>query len=366
MQLLNAHPPKTTLIPFYPLMIGDDTSMKYQYTAIYYIKGIDLPKAESDKEIILDSCAGFRAILTREPDAYRFESDRLIAITSLMDAIIEQFKPKPEVFKKYFVAQDLADTLKKVKENQEQSFPPGLYLVLIKEGITDDISQHISSYKYQIELDEFVAYYDKMDAEDFNADTDPYTLISEEIKAVSKPYVSAALFALLTPYIIEIEDIKKAIEFVAFFRKDQKPIYFCKVLTSLEVSLIFTTNSLESIQNWYEAVIVDDSLKRVRQLLLSSLEPGDTFRSFLSVWTSLEIFLNKLEKGDSSVLYKFESIAPSLCPNDADKDISIFKIALRKRNDLVHRQDFVETELLVREVQKLVQKYLLLYLIKNK
>jgi hypothetical protein len=112
-------------------------------------------------------------------------------------------------------------------------------------------------------------------------------------------------------------------------------------------------------------------------------------RSFLAVWTAIEIFINKtfkayeepffreLNEGDYPdarrqyferlrdvmkdkyrLIDKFRLIAFQLRPEKADEDVSQLNWAKKDRDNLLHGQEIDKASLPVRTVQELARRYL--------
>ena len=89
---------------------------------------------------------------------------------------------------------------------------------------------------------------------------------------------------------------KKVTDFVVFFREDGKPIYSYepKVSGNISVSTTIREKEVEKAGKWYLLLREEQSLERPVNLFVASLQTEDNnFRSFLSAWSALEIFVNK-------------------------------------------------------------------------
>lgn len=347
--------------------------MKYEHIAVYWIKGLIQRQAESGREIVLDTKDGFQAVLTSSPDVHCFEGDRSLAVSVLL---LDRWHGLGELGS---LEEQLVDKTKEIQASRKQKFLPGLYLVCLVEGNIDKFEpSHVT------ETDNFVICSDGVSKESI-----------ESINLASKSHILDMLSAL-TLSTDSVLSFAKASESLVFFRDDGKPVYFhlpSGSAITYACSLI-TSETVKSVEDWYQKLIANQDLNRVKQLLVSSLQTeDDKLRSFLSAWTALEIFINKtfglyekqffkeLNDGDhpnvrnqyfqriQTVMKdkyrstdKFSLITSLLSPESADEDIKFFKSAKTERDKLSHGRDLVDAALPVKEVQKLVRKYLQLHL----
>lgn len=375
--------------------------MKYQNAAVYWIKGLIQHQVERDKEIVLDAKPGFRAVLASSPDIFCFEGDRSLAVSVLLlDRYHGLGKPGS-------IEEQLIDKTKEIQESRKQKFRTGLYLICLIEGSIDKFEpSHVT------ETDNFVICSDGVSIESI-----------ESIYLASKPHILGMLSAL-TLSTDSVLAFANASNSLIFFRDDGKPIYLLTLsgsATTYPCALI-APEIVKSTEDWYQILIVNRDFDRVKQLLISSLQTeDDKLRSFLSAWTALEIFINKTfylyeeqffqevkggylpkvlpqflvrirkvteddypwnttetltvliqnsasiredMKGNKyGVADKFALVASWLSLEAAEEDVKEFMKAKKERDKLSHGQDLVEAALPVKEVQKLVRKYLQLHLV---
>ena len=373
--------------------------MRYRHTILYWLKGLAQQRVEMDKEIVLNLEINFRVILTSNPDLYCLESDRDLAITGvLLDGMF--IGAKTGTFE-----ERLADEIRERRESRKQKFGAGLYLICLIDGTTVDILDTT----YSREDDDFVICIDGAS--------------KEPIRSASEPHLLAALSAL-TLSADSILAINRVSDSVVFFRDDGKTIHsvnpFVNPVTDF-ISRPITSETVKSMEDWYQVFIDNQDFERVKRLLVSSLQTeGDKLRSFISAWTALEIFINKVfslyenhffqqissgnfpqvapqflerirevvkenypsKKSDFPTVLrqhskdirshmqgnkyglsnKFALAASFLSPENAEEDIKAFMIAKKQRDNLSHGQDVAEETLPVGEVQNLTRKYLKLHL----
>jgi hypothetical protein len=108
---------------------------KYQHTLVYWIDGIHLGAQEGEVELITEPVAGFRAVLSTDPDAYCFESDRFIALANLkLNALFGQLGLE-------ITEESLADELEVLREARRRRFGSGPYLVFVREDNVEEFSR---------------------------------------------------------------------------------------------------------------------------------------------------------------------------------------------------------------------------------
>ena len=126
----------------------------------------------------------------------------------------------------------------------------------------------------------------------------------------------------------------------------------------------------------------DIDLKNINRLLLdANLEYKDNLRSFLYIWTAMEIFIGIANKNYKSRFTKknlltkkqersdlarnFHSISSLLTNHKHQKDFNEFKDIKMLRNSFIHENKASENELPTDRLKTLLKKYLSLYLENN-
>jgi hypothetical protein len=218
---------------------------------------------------------------------------------------------------------------------------------------------------------------------------------SEKIRQASESLVTAALTAFTLAAVNPLS-IKKVHSEIVLRNANKKIVYAFRMSGKATVfaSIAISHEIIEATKTMYFKLAKTQVFDRVYRLLVASMQnETDKFRSFLTAWTALEIFLNKtfkeheilmfdeLNKGDHpttrrqylnriqdvmkdkyNIYDRFSLISYMLCPGDADADIEIFRSAKKMRDDLSHGQDVTESLLPVVEVRNLTRKYLRIYL----
>jgi len=256
--------------------------VKCRYTEIYSINGINLPYNESEKELIVDSIKGLRAVLTTHPNSYAFEGDRSLAVAGMMKRGFLNLEPRSDEFK-----QHIANEVDEIQTRRANKFGAGTFLVVIGEEIIPSFSPFSFEGKAEDIEDfrDFLVCFDGSDGAD-----------KEEIRSRFHSKTTALLNSIAV-IMGSVVGIKKVKNFVIFLREDDKPIYSYTVSGSAQVytSKPVSDDTLPLIESLYLQLAEDKTLQRVQRLLRSSFETGDDrLRSFLDVWMAFEIFINKI------------------------------------------------------------------------
>jgi hypothetical protein len=344
---------------------------KYLHTLVYKIDGIQLGPGGGEIEIIADNAARFRAVVSTDPDDFCFEGDRWSALANLwLNALFGQ--PGLEIS-----SERITEELEKIRESRKSQFGTGPYLIFVRDGEIEDFS----SAELVKDFEDFLVYQGGPPR--------------ETLRQPSRPYVRAALGAM-TIAMGDVHGIKTVSDTVVFFRSDGKPLYCYTVSATADASVIraISEEKLDSVEEWYRVISRNPKFERVVRLLVASLQAeGDALRSFLYAWTALEILINKMfsqyekrffeelsedhnlgahrqylesvrevMKRKYRLTDKFALIAAVLSPANADEDLSQFKQAKKKRDDLMHGQDVNEGTLPIPMIHELVRKYVRLHL----
>ncbi len=346
--------------------------MDYRYTAIYSIKGVTLPSAKEDKELVVDSTQGLRAILTSQPDSYTFQGDRSLAVANLMLQALFRAEPTSDEFK-----QRVTDAVEEIKSSRKKQFGGNPFLVVIGESEVT-----LFNPSHEREAGDFIVCFDGI-----NKDTirDKYN------KAIT------AIITSLTSEVDNVIGIKKVADSVVLFQEGGKPVYSYSPSVGAAkayVSTKLTMERIEAIGKLYRLFAADTTLQRVQRLLKSSLEnEEDLLRSFLAAWSAFEILVNKIfstyenkffnailegeypevrkkylerirdvMKGKYRLADKFAAIGFQLSPDTADEDLKTVRQVKAIRDELSHGGSVDEANLPVNPIRDLASKYLRLHI----
>jgi len=344
---------------------------KYLHTVVYKIDGIQLELGGGEIETIADSAARFRAVVSTDPDNLCFEGDRWSALANLwLNALLGH--PELEI-----TSERITEELEKIRESRKSQFGTGPYLIFVRGGEIEDFS----SAKLVKDFGDFLVYQGGPPR--------------EILRQSSSPYVRAAIGAM-TITMGDVHGIKTVSDTVVFFGSDGKPLYCYTGSATADASVIrsISEEKLDSVEEWYRVISGEPPYERVVRLLVASLQSeGDALRSFLYAWTALEILINNMfsqyenrffeelskdrnpdayhqclarirkvmNKGKYGLADKFALIAAVLSPASADEDLSRFEPAKKKRDALMHGQDFNEDTLPISVIHELVRKYVRLH-----
>ena len=347
--------------------------MRYQHTVAYWIKGLYPQQEGTDEEIV--SSVNFRAILTNSPNSYCLHGDRINAISKLqLDIFLGQLQPGT-------FQERIESVVSKIRESRQQRFGAGLFLTCIENRNTEDFGSVSEN-----ESEDFIVRYG--------------VELKEVLQQASRDNIPTLLSAL-TLSIPNVLGFVKIIDFVVFYRDDSKPIY-CPALPSISGEAYsaprITQDTINSIQNLHERcrnlTAANKEFGRVQHLLTSSLLiKDDRLSSFRYAFTALERFIKMVFREYESVFFqrvkneshsdaleqylkrildvmrdkyglsdKFALIAFILSNESVDEDVKKFKVSKKKRDNLFHGEDIVESDLPVEEIQTLARKYFRLHL----
>lgn len=346
--------------------------MRYEFLAIYSIRGIEHGANALDRELILDQLAGFKTILTSNPRPYANSIDRGFATqyVQLQDGLHGRSDmPRAQRI------DDLTEELWVARAKKIRGSP---CLVFIAEGELDEFSPRV-----ELELEECVLWLDSVD--------------KSKMMDLHGASINAAICAIssIDGLVVGVQDITSG---TVFFRDDGKPVHSFNV--SLGPTQMFSPRPLSEEEcgdfvETYSALLADESLNRVQRLLRNGFEiERDRLRAFLASWNAIEILVNKLfkehyesalfekisssmdtpayrqvverirgvmGKGKFTLADKFMVIVAELSKTKSDDDVQLFKSAKKKRDELLHGEAIDEEELPISDVRKLAAKYLRLH-----
>ena len=344
-------------------------NLRYVYTTIREIIGITAPEA-GDAILIDDSKSGTWSCLTRDPSRHRRELDEGAAVGTMLLRGLVGGGPEGSF------AERLEKEIPAIVEERSERTKPHNYLVLRLEGEVPDWES-----RAEREVDEFV----------IRLNGAPNLGIQDRLKVDLSSIVIA-----ITSRTDRIVQLSPHAEGVVFFREDGKKIY-AKELTGgpahIFVSSPWDVADQASFQADFLVLREFSSFARVHQLFAASLEQAhDCLRAFLSGWSALEIFVNKVflnyeteflgsltsdadpkarewfvkrirevMKDKYRLRDRFALIAASLVPGEADSDVANFIEAKKYRDDLAHGKEVDDSDLPVVVVHKVLGKYMRLH-----
>lgn len=346
-----------------------DSNLKFVYTTIREIIGIKAPDA-GDAILIDDSASGTMVCLTGDPTRYRKELDEGAAIATMLLRGLTGGGPEGSFTER------LQKEIAAIVEERKSKSKSHTYLVLRLEGEVPDWES-----RTEREVDDFVIRLNgapKLGIRD-RSQVELASIVVAISKRTGHP-------VQLTP----------PAEGLVFFRKDGKKIHAKELIAgspNVFVSSPWKPADQALLQSDFLALRGLISLTRVHQLFAASLEQNkDRLRAFLSGWSALEIFVNKVflfyenaflgdltsEKDPKAKEWyvqrirevmkdkyrlrdRFALIAASLVPCEADADVDEFIAAKKTRDALAHGAEILDSDLPLEVVHKVLGKYLQLH-----
>jgi hypothetical protein len=340
--------------------------MRYQYTAIYRVKGIE-HKGPADIELLFDANADIRAVLTNKPDRFAALAHEHLAVLPIL---AERLGPPA-------VSLGIVEQMRSAAITRRVNSQDAPHLVIVIGGRCEDVAG-----KETVEIDNCVVHVNSNDP-------------TESIRSECQETVAAILVALVLESGGSLMP-ESAWDFPAIVGDDGRGIIPFSSSTVVEIVNLdpLADEAPNRVEQCYSRLNTD--FGTVSRLLKLSLETDkDNLRSFLFGWTGIETFVNKVfpsyddklfsklleEPGPEAELRhsyvkrirtvmegkyrladKFTLVALSLCPADADADIRVFCTAYKKRCALTHGGKIGEAELPTERVRGLLMKYLQLHL----
>lgn len=344
--------------------------MQFRYVVGFQLIGVVRPSADMEGAVIELSVQGARGRLTGDLDSLPPEVDQATAAGSLL--LHGLFGQSREGTPEERLAQEVED----IRQRRRKESGEGAFLVVEASGEVEDFEP-----QPQRDLAGFVLAID--DAP------------KKEIRA----RYEAVIHGLLGALAIALEHlcgVKKLVDVVTFVRQDGKPL-FCFTLSgsaNAYVSSPLSEDSVASIPRNAKTLSRHQSLVDAARLLSRSLaEDSDPLLSFLSVWSGLEIFVNKNFKDyERRVLErlsigspppvppriverirsvmsdkyrlsdKFSVISSELADLIVEQDQAIFDSIKLFRDKLLHGEDISLASLPTADAKRLLRKYLRLHL----
>jgi len=343
--------------------------MKYKFISAHKIIGFSPPAEGKEKVIATYPEMRSEAILTYDLDDHLFHVDRARAVGLMM--------------LKGFVGQvgegsfgdRLERELAEIRETRKKDIGSGVFLVYKSEGEVDSWNPRNSK-----ELEGFTIAFEGTP--------------KGPIRQVHQTQINGVLtsFALGSDNVCGVEKIADGIYFIDNAGKPAYSVDF-KVSGSATVSTSLKLGVVEYVEKYAKVLSGHPELVDSARLLLQSLsDESDRLLSFLSIWSGLEIFVNKVfrsyevtmfpkdEKKTSNavpepvvkrirevmkdkyrIVDKFSMVSSLLAPDDAKADLAKIKIIKDIRDKLMHGGELELKALPIQDTQVLLRKYLRLH-----
>lgn len=344
--------------------------MRYRYVFAAEILGISRPEGELEISRIASPELIVSARFARDLDTILAESDRNGAFrTLLLGGLLSTTEEgRPE--------ERFDHAIQKQQLRRQQPPPVGAYFVFEADGEIEDFDP-----QPQAEFAGCVV-----------------TLGDAPTQGIRERHAAslAALMASLAMAQERVWRVKKVADTVTFVRRDGVPIhcYQMKAFGTAFGSAPPTEQLLHFVDRHWRALARHQSVVSSARLLAQSLaDDNDPLLSFLSVWSGLEIFINKnfnvyqkrlfkrlADTGSTGVPTglaariqnvmldkyrlsdKFSIIAQALAESEANTDQKQFDVLNEIRNKLLHGMDLDSASLPVANTSSLLRKYLTLHL----
>lgn len=347
--------------------------MQFRYVVGFQLIGVVRPSPETEGAVIELSAQGARGRLTGDLDSLPPEVDQATAAGNfLLNGIFGHGREgTPE--------ERLAQEVEDIRQRRRKESGEGAFLVVEASGEVEDFEP-----QPQRDLSGFVLAID--DAP------------KKEIRARYEAVIHGLLGALAIAS-EHLCGVKKLVDVVTFVRQDGKPL-FCFTFSgsaNAYVSSPLSKDSVASIPRDAKTLSRHQSLVDAARLLSRSLaEDSDPLLSFLSVWSGLEIFVNKnfkdyerrvlerlsigshppvpprvverirLVMSDKYRLSdKFSVISSELADLSVEQDQATFDSIKLVRDKLLHGEDISFANLPTTDAKRILRKYLRLHLDQN-
>lgn len=340
--------------------------MKHIYTAAYKLIGATRPAC--DAEVVVGNFPDLHGKMSvvYEIDDHLFEIDRAAAAgTSMLKALVGQ---AGEVSMEDRIANEIAN----IREVRQFASASNVFLLYRAEGETDIWNPSTTN-----EFEEFVVAIDGADKS---------TIKRNHQKAIQGVI---AAFALGSQH---ISGFTKIAEGVYFIDGTGKPNYSLSFGGSgkATISTTLKAETVDYAKQFSTHLANHKELTDPSRLLARSLdEESDVLLSYLSVWSALEIFINKAFRFYESealgnpanlgipepivrrirdvmsdkyrISDRFSLVSSSLDPAGADIDLAEFSTLKKIRDRLMHGAEVPLDTLPTARTEKLLRKYLNLH-----
>lgn len=344
--------------------------MKYRYVVAFQLIGVTKPSADVEGALLELPATGSSGRLTGDLDTMPPEVDEAAAVGGLLlkGLVGQGSEGTPE--------ERLAREVEELRQRRRKETGEAAFLIVQAEGEIADFNpqpQH-----------ELVGY---------------VLAIGDTPKKEIRSRHESSIHGLLAAIAIASEHLcglKKVADSVVFVREDGKPLY-CYTFSgtgTASVSSPLTQDAWTQVERNAKTLSRHQSLVDAARLLIRSLaEDRDPLLSFLSVWSGLEIFVNKNFKDYESRFLerlslgtpppvpqrvverirsvmsdkyrlsdKFSVISGELADSSVEADQVAFESIKLVRDKLLHGEDIPLASLPTAKAKGLLRKYLHLHL----
>lgn len=341
--------------------------MDYIYTIIYQFEGISDNNFVGDRIVYQDAELGITVLLTNDINRHCLNIDKGLACASLL--LRGMFGD--EKLQELPIAIDAE--VKKIQEERGAKKKSGAYAVIIIKGNAElNINE-----KFHRETDQFRICFDAIDKDS----------LREQHKEKIHSIVSSLSMCTSPEYHAE-----RTSSGIYFIDDSNKPLYSFTMQAGRARTTLARPVDVEKQDEITKFIGLSNSnqqLKTPFRLFTQSLATTqDNLRSFISAWSALEIFTNKVfsiyeeqfianiaddhnSLGVNQFLTRIKSVMKdkyrltdkftliaSFLSNEIEEDIELFKCMKKLRDDISHGKEFNEETLPVEDARKLTAKYL--------
>lgn len=344
--------------------------MKYRYVVAFQLIGVTKPSAELEASLLELPAIGTQGRLTADLGTMPREVDEAAAVGSLLlkSLVGKESEGTAE--------EGLAREIEELRQRRHKETGEAAFLIVEAAGEVADFNP-----QRQRELGSYVLAIDDAPKKEIR------------YKHESSVHGLLAAIAIASEHLC---GVKKVADSVTFVQEDGKPFY-CYALSgsaNAYVSSTLAQDAWAQVPRHARTLSRHQSLVDASRLLTRSLaEDSDPLLSFLSIWSGLEIFVNKNFKDyESRVLArlsvgtpppvpqrvverirsvmsdkyrlsdKFSVIAGELADLNLTEDQLAFDSIKLVRDRLLHGEDIPLANLPTAEARRLLRKYLRLHL----
>lgn len=340
--------------------------MEYTYASIYHFEAISLNSQSDDRIIFDDKDLGVTVLLAKDIDKHCLEIDKGIACENML--LRGVFNPN-KIASLYMGIQT---EISKIQEERNSKKKTSFIVIKIRGDVELNINE-----EQHIETDDFHVCSNAIDKDTlFNQHKHTVNSIVSSISIISGSEYHAENF----------------LNYIYFRHTNGKLLfsYTGKAATLRAICMKrFDDATIRDSSELINRLINNKQFKSVSRLLAQSLETKqDKFRAFLSAWSAIEIFINKVfvqyeakfisnvdndhsSHGVSKYLERIQSVMKdkyrltdkftliaSFLGDDIENDINLFNRIKKQRNDIYHGQAFDEEILPVEDARRLISVYL--------
>jgi hypothetical protein len=341
--------------------------MLFKHIVAYNIEGISSSSLQDDLLIYESPTSNLRATLTTNPDPFLYIIDRGLSLATLLLRGIFGSQKSSDLHER------IENEIDEIRGRRNKKIKSSAILIVETSG---EIDTTIEGPRQETE--DFILCFDAID--------------KDYIKAQDQDSISVILTSLILS-LGRIEKVQKIRDGVFLVDNEGKVIHSLSASAAsagVIISGLITAELQADVHDLIPLLLNRIELNRVIGLFMQSLDRSvSNLKSFISGWSALEIFINKVFRDHStrfledlydtspslsvhnfldrisnvmkdkySLVDKFNIVSHSLGGENIEEDIELFKSIKKTRDLLFHGQDIDESNLPVEKVQLLFLRYL--------